>query len=70
MKSTYTITTTFRGPGVQFTVPSDELERLQDLGFLDTIVAANVATDDVLVTDGQLPLNVPDGEVWYNRAAV
>lgn len=70
MKSTYTVTTSILGPGVQVTVPSDELERLDDLGLLDTIISANVSTDEVLVTDGQLPLNVPIGQVWYNRAAV
>lgn len=68
-QSTYTVTTTER-PGVQVTVPQDELERLEDLGLIDTIVSANTSTDYVIITDGPLPVGVPDGEVWYNRAAV
>lgn len=68
-QSTYTVTTSIL-PGVQVTIPADELERLEDIGLLDAIIAANVSTDYVLITDGQLPLNVPVGEVWYNRSAV
>lgn len=68
-QSTYTLTTTLL-PGVQLTVPADELERLDDLNLIDTIVSSNASTDDVLITDGQQPVNVPVGEIWYNRAAV
>lgn len=67
--STYTVTTTLL-PGVELIVPADELERLEDLDLLDSIVSSNASTDDVLITDGQTPVNVPVGEIWYNRAAV
>ena len=65
----YDVTLT-TAPTVVITVPSNELERLGDLGLINTMTAADVSADEPIITDGQVPQGVPDGTVWYNRAAV
>jgi hypothetical protein len=64
----YTIEVT-TNPGVQYDVGPAELEQLQQLGLVSSIVATVVPQDKVLITDGIVPTGVPVGQVWFDRTA-
>ncbi len=67
MANTYVVTVS-NLPGVTLTIGDAELEQLQDLGLITSILSATVEVPKVVVTDGNVP-TVPVGTVWYNRSA-
>lgn len=65
--SIFTVTTTLQ-PGVQLDIDAAELERLDELGAIDQILAVDAPADRVVITDGEIPTDRPIGTVWFDRS--
>lgn len=65
--SIYTIRTSLV-PGVDLPVDQAELERLEELGVIDAVLAVSVPADRVVITDGEIPPEPAVGTVWFDRS--